>query len=590
MMGIKKRLAALAAAAGTGMLLLTGAYAPVVSAEETIVYEGYDTERMENVLAEFESAVGTKDNADEVRKCYENIINESDYLSMQMALAQIQYSQNMTEENYNACTYLTTVAMNADSMIASSLYKALKSSSYRSLMEELLDEGYIMQIEEGAYTVTEETEAIAAKKNELLKRYLDCAYSDSLSDEEKNLECAEIYLETVKLYNSLITAEGYNYLDYAYYTYCRDYTPDDIAEIGDAAAEAVYNAYIRIAGYASTLYREGAYNITFDNNMDVIEQFSYKISDELKESAKQVQEMGLYRVGTGTGAEQKSYTTLLSYYDTAIIYQYLYGNTTDFSSTAHEFGHLNAMRLNCIPVSYIHSHSLDLAEVQSQGLEVLYTKFYDTIFGKCSDLLRANQAISLLSAVAAGFQGNEFEYYVFENADTLTPEQVAEKYSELSSKYKIYNVPLYRVPHFFQYPGYYISYGVSALAALNLWEVMYRDFDEASEMYTALSHVSVYDGTGFSAALESAGFDNILGEEFLSSGLSDLTEIIISGKAYGDIDENGIVNTADFLALINGIINSEEIINENNLRVYDVSNDGKVTAADVVRFTRIVLK
>ncbi len=562
---------------------------PVMTAEaeEAIVYERYDKAGTETLLSEFEELLGQDGKDDEVADYYSRIIREGDYITAMMSLAQVQYSENMTQENLEECSYMTTTELYCESLIGQSLARALKSR-YAKLMLSLLNEGYLEKIEQGGYELTRETEEFVEKKNELWSRYIDTAYS-SLSDDEKNLKCAEIYLETAKLYNSLVVSDEYNYYDYAYMMYGRDYTPDDISAMSDTVAAALAGAYAQIMVRAGNMYMPSEPFRTFENNMDIISQFSYRVSDELRESAEEIREKNLYRTGSGSGSEQKSYTTLLNYYGTAVIYQYISGMPGDLTGAAHEFGHFNSMRLNSLPAVYIHQHNLDLAEVQSQGLEVLYTDFYDSIYAEQSEYLKLNQFTNMLAAVAAGFIGNEFENYVFDNADTLTPEEVVDRYRMLSGKFILYQVPFYGIPHFFQYPGYYVSYAVSALAALNLWDVMYRDFDEAADMYTELSHISIYNGPGYAEALESAGFDDVLSEEFINTRVADLVSAVVSGRVYGDTDGNGIVTTADFITLAEILLNPEAVSGE-NLIVYDITNDGKLNAADIIKLRMIMAK
>lgn len=556
---------------------------PVSADTDITEYEGYDISRMENLISDFEKSLEISGNDEEVRNYYHRIIDEMDYVSLQMLLADLQYSQNTVPENLDIKNAMSVTGMQCDNMIKAAFIDAYLSD-YQTLTEELLYEGYIQDTDE-IYSIEEETKEYLTEKNKLLSAYSTEIFSSD-SAEQKNLKCAEIYLDLVRLYNSRTESDEYTYLDYAYQLYDRDYTPEEIGALNDAAAEAAQKAYMSIAEYAVSLPYDN--NITFENNIEIIDQFSYRISDELKESAAEIKEKKLYKTGSGSLSEDMTYTVALSYYDTAVIYQYLYGVTGDLSVTAHEFGHFNAMRLNSIPYLYTQSHNLDLAEIQSQGLEVLYTYFYDSIFGEYAEYQKMSEASNLIISVSAGFFGNEFEQYVFENADSLTPEQVLEKYSELQEKYAIYRFDLYQIPHFFQYPGYYISYAVSALAAVNLWDVMYRDFDRASEMYTDLTHIPSYNGAGYFEALESAGFDNLLDAEHIRTVLSDFSGMLTSGLVYGDTDGNGVLNMSDVIYLITAVISPDAVINDNNRPALDVTDDGQIDSADIIKLKSLL--
>ena len=576
-----KRVLSFLLSAAIGLSLTAPAYMPVVSAEEE--FTGYDTTRIDSVLADFELAVASDDQSF-IKSMYEQVIKEVDYAYYQLVLAKVQYSQNMTDENRETYTVMSASSRYVITRINETLSKAVKTENGEYVFS-LMKEGYIQLNNQYTVKKAEETDEMIAQKNELLKDYIKVLGSPA-SEEEKEFSCAEIYLELVKYYNSLILTEDSNYIDYAYQLYCRDYSPDDIAKLNDSAAEKLSDAYKKINERRAKVYVKEAGEKKFDNNFDVVSQFAYRVSDDLRESAEMVLEHDLYTTGKGS-SDTTSYTTKLNYIGAAIIYQYISGESRDLSTAAHEFGHFNALRQDTTPYLYIHGSNLDLAEVHSQGLEVLYTDFYDSIYGVNDEYVRLAEANSLLVAIAGGFQGNEFESYVFEHADSMTPQDVVDKYHELSDKYKLYDVPFYQIAHFFQMPGYYISYAVSALAAIDLWSVMYRDYDRAVEMYTDLSHVSIYGGIGFANALESCGFDDVLGEDFITNKIPKLAEDLTDGLIYGDTDRNGIVNTADIGYLVSMLLSSGAISDEVK-KSCDLSNDGAVNSADLLKLKRVM--
>ncbi len=576
-----KRVLSFLLSAAIGLSLTAPAYMPVVSAE--VEFSGYDTTRIDSVLADFENSLAS-DDRNSIKSCYDQIIKEVDYAYYQLVLAKVQYSQNMTEENRETYNVMSASSRYVINRINETMSKAVSSKNSEYVVS-LMKEGYIQPNDQYTVKKAEENDEMITQKNDLLKTYIDVLGS-SASGSEKELKCAEIYLELVKYYNSLILTEDCNYMDYAYQLYCRDYSPDDIAKLNDAAAEKLSDAFKKINDRRVKVYVKEAGEKKFENNFDVVSQYAYRVSDDLRESAEMVLERDLYKTG-GEGSDTTSYTTKLNYIGAAVIYQYISGESKDLSTAAHEFGHFNALRQDTTPFLYIHGSNLDIAEVHSQGLEVLYTDFYDSIYGVNDEFVRLTEADSLLVAIAGGFQGNEFENYVFDHADSMTPQDVVDKYHELSDKYKLYDVPFYQIAHFFQMPGYYISYAVSALAAIDLWSVMYRDFDRAVEMYTDLSHVSIYGGTGFANALESCGFDNVLDEEFITNKIPKLAEDLTDGLVYGDTDRNGIVNTADISYLVSMLLASGAISDEVK-KSCDLSNDGAVNSADLLKLKRIM--
>lgn len=581
MKGIRK-ISAFITALAIGASTAFGVFTPQYVHAEAPVYQRYELAELETLIAGFEAAFGKSNNEQEVRQCYQLLVEEIDYIYSQSVLAMVSYSENMTEDNLDEYRYMESVNVLGINKVFVSLQKSLRTE-YGGVIAELLGEILSDSLKNEDIAIDEKTEEFLAKKNELEQKYIEIAYS-SLTEEDKNMGCAAVYLDLVKLYNSIMVSDEYTYLDYAYISYNRDYTADMMMSVGDTVRQSLIDSYYKLT--------EGqTYNkVLFENNFDVVSQYTYRMSEELGESADIILENNLYRTGSGGKSENKAYTTALPYYNTAIIYQYIYNNDVDFSSAVHEFGHFNAMRLNIIPSLNMQTPNLDVAEVHSQGLEVLYTKFYDDIYGAYADSYRAKTAANLLSAVAAGFVGNEFENYVYNNADTMTAADVVSLYEKTAEKYELYDVPLYRIPHFFQAPGYYVSYAVSALAALDLWDTVYRDFDKAVDIYTDFSHISNNSTTGFSEALETTGFDNIFESGLMEKKIKRLSSVISNGIVYGDIDENNTVNASDVLTLIRLVLDTSKDIEKAKRDIYDLNADEKINTADIIEMKRLLLR
>ncbi|MDO5147843.1 MAG: dockerin type I domain-containing protein [Oscillospiraceae bacterium] len=584
---MKGKIISLLCAAAFCASCLSGAFVHPVSAE-SIVYERYSMSRMEEVLADFEKQTEQKNNEEGVTEGYAAIVEEYDYVIFQYSLAQVQFSENMTDENYDELTYMNAMQLECLQKINEVINRAV-NSEYQELMTEFT--GINVTTGEIKDEQAERESAAAAEKSALIKQYNEAAYS-SKSSSDKDLECAEIYLKLVKLNNSIVNREKYdNYFDYMYDVYGRDYSSDEIKQINSSVSGLMDDADRELTDRLNTLKNKMLTDknakLVFENNMEIAQQYAYRISEELSVSASEALEKGLYITGSGSDSEQAAYTTMLSYCNSAIIYQYLYGNYNDLTSALHEFGHFNAMRLSCIPSLYINRHNIDVAEVQSQGLEVLYTQFYESIYGEYAETMRLMEAMSLIRSVAAGFIGNEFEDYVYENAENLTAEDVVSKYNEISSRYKFYNVNFYRITHFFVSPGYYISYAVSALAALNLWDVMYSDPELAVSMYNDFSHYPTWGPTGFSEALDTAGFENVLSTEFIESGVTEFLSVLASGQIYGDTDGNGLINTGDFITLVHHIVSPEDGADES---ACDLNRDGKTDISDLMLMKKLMLK
>ena len=75
---------------------------------------------------------------------------------------------------------------------------------------------------------------------------------------------------------------------------------------------------------------------------------------------------------------------------------------------------------------------------------------------------------------------------------------------------------LYEVSHLFEQPGYYVSYGVSALPALQLYTMMQEDHSKAAAVYDKLSSISCASGEySFNDAMAECGFDSCFAPDMI---------------------------------------------------------------------------
>lgn len=562
-------------------------YQTVHASEIHLQYDGFSKETVDNILSEFKMALNKPKNDENICNCYNKIVSLFDTMQTQYAIAHLIYCADMSKENLEEYQKMSDICTYSTDDISSALSQALKTT-YRELIIELI--GDIYSEYEDYIPIDESGKQFIEEGNRLKQNYIDIAYSTTLSVDEKEYKCAENYLEYVKHLNSAIISDKYNYFDYIYAVYGREYTPDNIIMMSDTVKKYMKEYYYKInSKYKETLKYAGNNSVLFENNLSIINHYASKISEELKESAEFILENNYYTFVSGENSAAQAFTIVLPDYNAAYIYQYQYGYTSDFFSTIHEFGHFNALIKNTIPCMYQQTFNIDIAEVQSQGLEALFTKFYRSLFGAASDSLKLSQASDLIVSVAAGFFANEFEYYVFKNADSITADDVLNKFRELRSEYEIYNVDLYRISHFIQQPGYYISYASSALAALDIWSVMEYDYEKAALMYTELSHYNYAAGNSFIEVLEKCGFDDIFTNEYITETLGRTVDTMVSDLIYADIDENGIVNTADIVALISYITDTSFIVTDDIKKICDLDGNGNIDVADVMRIKRYII-
>lgn len=343
--------------------------------------------------------------------------------------------------------------------------------------------------------------------NEDLDEYFDIAYDDDLSDKEKNLRCAELYLTILSDYDTESMYELYN----------RDYTAENIISLSKLVKEEFLPVSM---AYEDVFYDLPDSDELYDgpvgpeNPFEAVWDNASRISPEFEKVAKNMKDNSLYVLADGNDCYDGSFTTDLPLQNSSIIYLYQYGDYYDLITAIHESGHHYAYTFDDTS-TYLSGNNIDIAEIQSQGLEMLFIPLYQDICGDSADAMAVMNLYSIVDSVLSGFIVGEFELTVLENLDSMTPEDVVELFDELYGEYNP-DAELYMISHIFESPGYYISYGVSALASLDIWHTSLTDYDKAVEMYEKIVRVESNDKENtFSASLEKCGFNDVLDNDFI---------------------------------------------------------------------------
>ena len=134
-------------------------------------------------------------------------------------------------------------------------------------------------------------------------------------------------------------------------------------------------------------------------------------------------------------------------------------------------------------------YDLDLAEIHSQGLEMLFTQYFGDMFGESyGDAAITYELYNMLSSITEGCLYDEFQQQVYALEDP-TLEEINQIYYDVASEYG-YEFGSYttaydwvEIPHNFSEPLYYISYAVSAFPAVQIWCLAQEDPELAAETY-----------------------------------------------------------------------------------------------------------
>lgn len=337
--------------------------------------------------------------------------------------------------------------------------------------------------------------------------YYEVYFDDDLSDEEKDMKAAGIYLEMISEYDP----ENF------YTRYNRDYSPDDILELSDVVRDYIIPAVDLVyEKFSDDSFSDAVFvhPVKIKDPFKVISKYADRLSPEISESANRIISEKLYTIKSGDKCYTGSYTDKLYDSSDALVYIYSNGSYRDMGAAVHEFGHFYA-DIHDSTGGYESSSNLDVAEIQSIAMELLFLQFYDEIYGEQSTAMKLLCIFDILDAVTTGFLIGEFEYTALTRAEDLTSEELLDLYGEIMGDYAE-GYPFYYVSHLFESPGYYISYGVSALAALDILDECLNDPAQAVDVYEKIAAVpSRSKESSFEAALEESGFSDVLSKEYI---------------------------------------------------------------------------
>lgn len=341
----------------------------------------------------------------------------------------------------------------------------------------------------------------------------------ALSNPEKGNELPILYAEFVENNNKMAEIMGYdNYLEYAYENvYGRDYTYQDATDLSvyvktylSAVFDAVYNKWNNFKGYSqrdldryynqvrnsffenlegNTLVNDYIDVMAFSSNPDK----SITFSDEFN---KLMGDGNMFR-----GDYEGAFVTYIYSAELPIAY---FGKGYDSAFTIiHEFGHyMNEIYSEDMDDDF--SQSYDLLEMHSQGNELLYLCYLKQNAGfsrPTTTLVETDTLVNMFYIIMAGMTIDTFEQAIYLNTyegtnsevimddGKITYDEYDLLYTSICTDYGVEDV----IDGYWRYgmtitsPCYYVSYSVSAISVLQLYEMANTEsFDVARDAYLKL--------------------------------------------------------------------------------------------------------
>lgn len=496
----------------------------IVVEEAILTYEMTEADVAEfyTLLTECEDLSLNSTDVAAVETSVEKLDAKYAYLEEQFSIAMILYYCDLTDEAasqlYLDCTDTVTQANNDYLMMARRIY--LSDSPHKdTLFEDWTDEDFAFLM---AYT--EEVMQLRQRNSEIEVAYQDLQNSPTMYD-----KMVPLFIEMVQNNNRIAQIYGYNnYYEYAYeQVYSRDYDHDNIltmrSYVSQYLAPSLSGALEKFntsMGKLSIRGQQSLVSFLYDsyttNGESYINHYLATLPEQMQTDMLDMFNGNIVTKDSASGAQEGAFTTTIGE-DRLICY---FGPGYSSAMTiVHEVGHYYG---GCH--TYLNDLPLDLAETQSQGNEWLFLSYLKNdlssgLYQSLVDYRMYSDIANVLICVIV----DEFEERVYTHSDiaSLTSadldaimEDVCQAYGGINDiTTNITNIQNYWRMVVIEQPVYYISYGVSGLAAMDLYTVATEDYDKAVDIYRRLIE-EVDTEQGFLGNISAAGISGPFDEEF----------------------------------------------------------------------------
>lgn len=562
---------------------------------EDMEYVGYDPAYAYTLIEEMRTLSQEPGNEEQINTNYDLMGMELDKMYTQQALNEIRYYRDVNNEEYASIdTELQQIYRDVVDQFLQVVRDVLGTEYRESFGAHIGDEEMVedyLDYED----MTEELQALLDEENALEQQYdqasmaeytvtvkgqkwTEASYNEAIEeltwremlaistalDRAKNEAICPIFLDLVKNRNARAQIYGYdNYAEYAYTDlYNRDYTIEEIKSVYAAVKEYIVPVLSEVEErvYAGNLndllYMD---YLTEDYVIEVVGRHMGDIDPALAEVYQYMVDHHLYDIDYDPNKMNVGYTTTLYEYQEPFIF-----NTPDYSyydleTMIHEFGHYNeAFHAGTTLITDV--TNMDVAEIHSQGLELLYLKYADDVYGEgLGDTARQMVLYQMLYSVIDGCLYDEFQNAVFAADHDMTEGEVNQLFRRLSEEYGYVYYDTedaaydwVDVPHTFSSPMYYVSYGTSALAALDIWTIAQEDRQAGIDKYMELTTYGLT--TTYCELLEKCGLKSIFEEETIreiAQAVADYSSALAAGEdtsgrdeSFGGYDEDEAFNNS----------------------------------------------
>ena len=448
-----------------------------------------------SVLADCEAISLSGGDPETIDEAWDMVYDQYYHISTQAQIAYILYCCDLTDETLSG-NYLYASEMQAnvyDAYIVVCQKLDQSDSSYREHFFSDWTEAELKEMRLYSDRVTE----LHRKNDQILVDYRD------LDVTEEGEKVSDLYADLVANNNEIAKKLGYkNYYDYASeLIYMRDYGKDERALLRTYVKEYLVPLCAAVWDQFDAAMNELSakdYNFVIDFmdedydelSGDYLQSYLNSFEGSSKAAMEGMLEEGNSIFTDSSNALEGAFTATLSEYEKPVCY---FGPSyQDILTVVHEMGHYYGAQ-------YTEDEDLvmDLAEVQSQGNEwLLLTFLQEELDEDVYEAVVSYQLYMMLTTIVVSTVVDEFEEYIYtvsaRNPLTVIDydramDSICASYggTEFFEEY-ITDMQMYWKYVVIESPVYYISYAVSGVAALALYEEATYDYARAQQTYRKL--------------------------------------------------------------------------------------------------------
>ena len=507
---------------------------------DDLVYEHYELDSFVKIGDEFLQELGlSRDdftqepksdiNEEKLEELLLNYFYEYDYVQTLGSVLNMLYTEDVSNtEIQQEMEYFTQLNNDVfeESLIV--LQGIQKNAVLAPMLKAVIGEYNYDYIE----TTTSLTSAEQTIVEKILK--LQQEYNETPLDDTNKL--IELYINIVNQHNEYARESGYaNYYEMNRMELnangSESSETSEVAEFYQAVKDYIVPVYVYLS--MNVRFEQlSAYNIPINESLQsFVEKFMGNISSELFDSYKYMVDASLLNIGTSEKNEDVSYTIRLPYLNSAAIFIKDRGDYNNLNTLIHEFGHFNtAIRDN--DLSYFDEQNVDVAEIHSQYLELLFLPYSKLMYGNLANQAVTAKLLDLVWSVLTGACFNEFEEFAY-TTENLNAEMLRNKFSEICRDYKLNLDDDYwtAVWHLYNSPLYYLSYSISAMASLSQLDNINHNYRKAVDNYLTLTS---YDEVEFEfmELLERSNMLNIFDKDVIKNIGKSISEYASKPKLF----------------------------------------------------------